>query len=88
MSFNVRSIPFPALVLLTLTHTVAWGADKQAQAVLWTEPKDWATRNLYYGSGGQRHEPHGPFTFVKEDRGGTNPKFVVRDREGVEWKVK
>ena len=86
MSFNVRSIPFSALVLLTLP--AACGADKQTQAVLWSEPKDWATRNLYYGSGGKRHEPHGPFTFVKEDRGGTNPKFVVRDVDGVEWKVK
>jgi hypothetical protein len=25
---------------------------------------------------------------VKEDRGGTNPKFLVRDADGVEWKVK
>jgi len=88
VSLNVRSIPFSALVLLTLAHTTAWCADKQTQAVMWSEPKDWASRNLYYGAGGKRHEPHGPFVFVKEDRGGTNPKFVVRDIDGVEWKVK
>jgi hypothetical protein len=88
VSLNVRSIPFTALVFLTLTLTPGRGADQQAKAVLWTEPKDLATRSLYYGPGGKRHEPHGPFTFVKEDRGGTNPKFLVRDADGVEWKVK
>src|SRR5262249_32291847 len=27
-------------------------------------------------------------TFVEEDLGGSNPKLVVRDRDGVKWKVK
>ena len=88
MSLNVRNIPFCILIFLTLSFTPGWSAEKQAKAVLWSEPKDLATRNLYYGPGGKRHEPHGPFTFVKEDRGGTNPKFVVHDIDGVEWKVK
>jgi len=58
-------------------------------AVLWREPTDIASRNLFYGPGGKEHEPpHGTFTFVKEDLDGTNPKFVVRDRDGVKWKVK
>jgi hypothetical protein len=56
--------------------------------VLWRDPADWATRDLFYGPGGKAHEPHGPFTFVKEDLDGTNPKFVVRDPDGVKWKVK
>jgi hypothetical protein len=88
VSLNVRSIPFTALLFLTFTLVPARGADQQAKVVLWTEPKDLATRSLYYGAGGKRHEPHGPFTFVKEDRGGTNPKFLIRDADGVEWKVK
>jgi len=57
-------------------------------ALFWSDPTDWATRDLYYGPGGKAHEPHGPFTFEKEDLDGTNPKFVVRDPEGVKWKVK
>src|SRR2546421_7225911 len=57
-------------------------------AVLWKEPTDIAQRNLYYGPGGEKHQPHPPFTFDSEDMGGTNPKFVVRDRDGVKWKVK
>jgi hypothetical protein len=96
----VRNIPFPTLALLIVSLTPPqWGADHSGaikpnapatgkEPVLWSEPKDWATRDLYYGAGGKAHEPHGPFTFVKEDLGGTNPKFVIHDRDGIEWKVK
>lgn len=54
---------------------------------LWRQP-DIASENLFYGVGGAEHAPHGPFTFLKEDLNGTNPKFVVRDADGVKWKVK
>ena len=57
-------------------------------AVLWREPTDIATRNLFYGPGGKEHEPHGPLTFVDEDLEGSNPKFNVRDAGDVKWKVK
>src|SRR5260370_592243 len=57
-------------------------------ALLWREPTDIASRNLYYGPGGEKHQPHGPFTFEKEDLNGTSPKFVVRDEDGMKWKVK
>jgi hypothetical protein len=57
-------------------------------AVLWRNPTDIADRNLFYGPGGEKHQPHGPFTFIKEDLNGTNPKFVVRDGDDVKWKVK
>ena len=57
-------------------------------AVLWREPTDISTRNLFYGPGGKEHEPHGSVTFLKEDPDGTNPKIMVRDRDGVKWKVK
>lgn len=55
---------------------------------LWRNPTDIASRDLFYGPGGKKHQPHGPFTFVKEDLDGSNPKFIVRDREGVKWKIK
>ena len=55
---------------------------------LWREPKDIRSENLFYGPGGKEHEPKGPFTFVKEDLDGTNPKYDVRDEEGVKWKIK
>jgi hypothetical protein len=62
---------------------------KEAGApALWEDPIDIATRNMVYGPGGPQHQPHGPFTFVKEDLDGTSPKFVVTDADGVKWKVK
>lgn len=57
-------------------------------AVLWKDPGDLASRDLFYGPGGQDHVPHGPFKFEKEDLDGTNPKFVVKDEGGIKWKVK
>ncbi|MGA8271639.1 MAG: hypothetical protein WB919_08775, partial [Candidatus Sulfotelmatobacter sp.] len=35
--------------------------------VLWREPTDIRSRNLYYGPGGEAHQPHSTFTFEKED---------------------
>jgi hypothetical protein len=61
---------------------------RQVLTELWREPKDIASQNLYYGPGGEEHVPHGPFVFVKEDLDGTNPKFDVRDEQGVKWKIK
>jgi hypothetical protein len=58
-------------------------------AVLWREPEDIASRNLFYGPGGKEHEPpRGIYTFIKEDLKGTNPKLDVCDQDGVKWKVK
>jgi hypothetical protein len=57
-------------------------------AVLWRNPGDIASRNLFYGPGGKAHAPEGTFTFEKEDMNGTNPKFDVVDEAGVRWKVK
>ena len=46
--------------------------------------------NLFYGEGGAEHapDPAGPYTFLKEDLNGTNPKFDVEDAQGVQWRVK
>ena len=60
----------------------------QGRPVLWREPVDIATRDLLYGSGGKKHVPRGPFTFDKEDLGGSNPKFDIRAADGAKWKVK
>ncbi|MCI0490686.1 MAG: hypothetical protein L0229_29180 [Blastocatellia bacterium] len=62
--------------------------DVKRQVVIWRQPRDIRTRNLFYGSGGQAGQPRGPFRFIKENRGGSNPKFVVEDARGVRWKVK
>jgi hypothetical protein len=92
------SNPSRALVSLTLAVLTfpAVGAPAKkslrpealAGAVVWQDPSDIASRDLYYGPGGEKDQPQGPFTFEKEDMDGSNPKFVVRDRDGVKWKVK
>src|SRR5581483_10113120 len=56
--------------------------------ILWRDPGGIVSRNLFYGPGGKECQPRPPFRFVKEDLDGTNPKFVIRDRDGVTWKVK
>jgi len=55
---------------------------------LWRNPGKIASLNLFYGPGGKEHQPAGKFTFVKEDKEGTSPKFDVVDDQGVHWKVK
>jgi hypothetical protein len=55
---------------------------------LWQAQFDIASRDLFYGPGGKQEEPHGTFTFVKEDLNGTNPKIVVKDGQQVIWGVK
>ena len=61
---------------------------KAGSAVLWTDPGDISSRNLLYGSGGEKDQPHPPVIFDKEDRKGTNPKFDVHDQDGEKWKIK
>src|SRR6516165_4055956 len=56
--------------------------------VLWREPVDIASRNLYYGPGGKPHEPATDLTFISEDTTGASPKFEAVDQKGVHWKVK
>ncbi len=63
-------------------------ADRIRHPVLWKLPADIASLDLYLGQGGARHTPKPPFSFVQEDRNGTNPKFDVSDAENKQWRVK
>jgi hypothetical protein len=56
--------------------------------VLWRDPGDVGSRDLYYGSGGLQHQPAGPFVFDKEENTGTQPKFQLVDANGVRWTAK
>ena len=64
------------------------GAKEAGLPILWRDPGNITSRNLFYGPGGKAHEPRGMFTFVKEDTNGSSPKFDVVDEDGVKWKVK
>jgi hypothetical protein len=63
-------------------------AKASAAKELWEYPADIHTRDLFYGPGGKSHRPGSMLQFVKEDLGGSNPKFSARDENGVKWKVK
>lgn len=56
--------------------------------LLWREPTDIATRDLFNGPGGPQRRPKGRLTFLKEDTKETRPKFIVTDEAGVRWKIK
>lgn len=56
--------------------------------VLWEKPGDIRSENLLLGRGGEKHQPKPPFTFEAEAKGGTNPKFDLRDADGHKWRVK
>ena len=59
-----------------------------ANTLIWTDPGDVAHKNLFYGVGGEKHQPNPPLTYGKEDNGGTSPKFEVTDSTGERWKAK
>src|ERR1700722_9655906 len=64
--------------------------DENEAEVVWRDPGDVSSLDLFYGAGGKEHapDPNGVFTFVKEDMSGTSPKFDVKDEKDVEWRVK
>ena len=61
---------------------------KAAEPVFWVDPGDIQSKDLFYGPGGETGQPKLPFTYVKEDKGGTSPKFGVEDASGEKWKAK
>lgn len=60
----------------------------QKAAVLWRDPGNIRTRDLYYGPGSKDLAPAPPFRFLKEIKEGSNPKFEVEDVRGAKWRVK
>jgi hypothetical protein len=89
------------LILLTVTLAIPAESQKRDKkkaeqdaanfpAVIWRDPGDIPSMNLVYGAGGSEHapDPHGTYTFDKEDMNGTSPKFDVKDERGIKWRIK
>jgi hypothetical protein len=88
-ALRLRGAQCVAFIVLSFRVVVAVEAqDTSHHPILWREPTDIESRNLYFGPGGSRHQPQPPFTFDRENLNGTNPKFVVRDVNGVKWTIK
>jgi hypothetical protein len=59
------------------------------EAVLWREPTDISTRDLFLGSGGDEMKPDlSNVTFEKEEPSGYSVKYTVHDGAGKKWVVK
>lgn len=87
--FIIAAIVVPTTpAQLVRKRLAARNTDHVYVGALWREPTNIASRDLFYGAGGEEHKPGNTLTFVKEDKGGSNPKFEVKDEKGVKWKVK
>ena len=67
--------------------------DKKAMAsgtpVLWRDPGDISSRDLFAGPGGEDMKPDlSRLTFIKEESGGYSKKYRVRDGKGRVWVAK
>jgi hypothetical protein len=72
---------------LLLVFVLAVSAPAQ-QRLLWRDPGNVAAVDLAGGIAPGLSNPKPPFTFVREDTGGTQPKLYVREAAGVLWDVK
>jgi hypothetical protein len=89
-------VTIAALLVLSLPSFAQKQAqqDKQKVAptgtpVLWRDPGDIATRDLFHGPGGEAMRPDlRRVTFVKQETGGYSLKYRVRDASDREWVAK
>jgi hypothetical protein len=91
--FRLLVLLLVALSLVGLEVSVAGYKDKKqtpkGTPILWKEPTDIATRDLYVGPGGGAMRPDlRRLTFLKEETGGHSKKFRIRDGSGREWVAK
>jgi hypothetical protein len=85
LAFSLPSLAFEAPPAHAFTAPVSTSV---SSAVVWRSRGNIESLNLIYGAGGKEHQPAGKFTFVKEIKAGTAPKFEVMDEQGVLWKAK
>jgi hypothetical protein len=62
----------------------------EATKLLWVEPSDIESRDLFYGIGGKSGAPDtsGRFKFIERKTGGYSPKIIVEDEKGNKWTAK
>ena len=86
----LAAVSFPVVGAPEKSNEVATKAEITTRewTVMWKNPTDILSRNLFYGPGGKQHQPPTTFTFEKEDLDGTNTKLIVRDQNNVKWKIK
>jgi len=62
----------------------------EGRPVMWEEPRDLETRDLFYGIGGQKGEPDpsAKYRFIERNTSGNSEKIVVEDSRDRRWTIK
>lgn len=90
----VQAIVLASLLVLSVSpHAAAVQKKKKAlpkgTPVLWREPADIRSRDLFQGPGGREMKPDlSRITFIKEEKGGYSKKYRVKDGQGRVWVAK
>lgn len=63
-------------------------AGQHAAGVLWRDPGEVSKLDFGGALNTGVAAPKPPFSFIREDRGGTQPKVLVRDAAGATWDIK
>src|SRR3989442_15941625 len=86
---TVRNIAVLLVLTAVATAQIRKPSEQpKAQSIIWRDPGDVRSLNLFWGPGSEKHQPQPPVAFVEEDLHGTSPKFDVRDSNDKKWKAK
>jgi hypothetical protein len=84
-----RVLPAVAALITVISFAAEITPRPIPMSAFWKDPADIASRDVFYGPGGTRLAPRSmEFQFLEEDTSGTTPKYIVRDKHGVTWKMK
>ena len=79
---------FTVFILFAAVLSAEAQSRTAVKAILWSDPGDIGSKNLFWGPGGEERQPKLPVEFQKEDQLGTSPKFDVHDAAGKKWGAK
>ena len=92
---SVRPLTLARVLIFTLACNSAFGQKAVESAptdhhasLIWADPGDIRSRDLFNGRGGVKDRPQFPVRFLKEDQHGHNAKFDVEDSSGTKWRAK
>ena len=88
---QLRAVRSIVALLALAAAAVAQSSPSSGQpteSFIWKDPGEIRSLNLFWGPGGEKHQPQPPVAFVEEDMHGTSPKFDVRDSNDKKWKAK
>lgn len=89
MSRNLaKFLTLISISFLFITFIFIISVSAQSKPVMW-ESVNISNRDLYYGPGGKKMIPDvSKVTFIKEEKGGHNKKYRIKDANGNEWVAK